>query len=216
MLRASSSLVIVLLFGAAGASAQMMPDTSMTIGPRSMAPGGDDLILTLPDRDNPPRRVNCGEGSYEQIISDCSEVLSVPSLDQRKRASAFLNRGTARYWLRQYPDAAADYDRALALDPRNLPALLGRGMANRQMHEYDRAVADFDAAVALKPDLMELYMQRAAVLSEKGEDAKALKDINSVLSEAPDNPTARLNNSILLYRLMLAAAGQLPPHPASN
>jgi tetratricopeptide (TPR) repeat protein len=201
-LRGCNLLVMGLLLCPAIAGAQMMPP-GMDVRPR--APSDDDtLILTLPDRDNPARRVECGSGSYEQIISDCTEVLAVPGLDRGKRIAAFVNRATARYWLRQYPGAAVDYDQAIALQPSHLQAVLGRAVTWREMAQYDRAIADFDSALRLKPDWPELYLQRAAAYAANGDDARALADLDRVLRLAPNNATARLNRNIVLYRQQLA------------
>jgi tetratricopeptide (TPR) repeat protein len=188
------------------AVAQMMPQPpgGMSMGPRPLVQD-DGVIVTLPDRDNPVRLVECGSGSYEQIISDCSEVLALPRLDRAKRAAAFVNRATARYWLRQYPGAAADYDQALALQPGSLQAALGAALAYREMRHYERAIADFDTAIRLKSNWLELYLQRAVAYAEAGDYPKALADLDRVLRSEPNNATARLNRSIVLYRQELAA-----------
>jgi tetratricopeptide (TPR) repeat protein len=208
MLRACR--IALLTLAAVPAGAQMAPPGMMDSLRPPLQSDDDTLILTIPDRDNPTRHVRCGEGSYQQMISDCSEVLSVPNLDYRRRAAAFLTRATARYWLREYPEAIRDYGQALALDARNLNATLGRALAYRESRQYAAAIVDFDAAIRLKSDWADLYLHRAIALAENGDDAKALADLDHVLKLAPNNVIARLNRNIVEYRQ------EIGPRPAAS
>src|SRR5215472_9254219 len=50
------------------------------------------------------------------------------------------------------PGQDSDYDRGVALDPKNARGFNGRGDVYRRKGEFDRAIADYDQAIALRPN----------------------------------------------------------------
>jgi len=61
-------------------------------------------------------------------------------------------RASAWRGLGRLAEAAADIDRALALDPDDPDALLERGILRQRRGDLDGARADWDRARALAPD----------------------------------------------------------------
>lgn len=56
--------------------------------------------------------------------------------------------------------AVADYDRAIALNPKYAGAYKSRGNARVKQGDLDGAIADYDRAIELVPDYAEAYFKR--------------------------------------------------------
>ena len=84
------------------------------------------------------------------------------------------------------PDAVADYDRAIALNPNDAEAYRWRGLHKMEDDEdYDGALADFDRAIALNPDDVVNYCFRAIARTETGDYDAAIADCDRALAINP-------------------------------
>src|SRR5206468_9711352 len=61
-------------------------------------------------------------------------------------AQGYATRGQALAKSGKTDEALAEFDRALALDPYNVPALYGRGLIYQADKQHGQAIADFTAA----------------------------------------------------------------------
>src|SRR5262249_36006792 len=69
--------------------------------------------------------------------------------------------------------ALADFNRAIALDPRSAWAYFGRGTILGEQGRFDEAIADFDRAVELDPQFALAYANRGLARLRRGEDYMA-------------------------------------------
>lgn len=76
-------------------------------------------------------------------------------------AQGFAARGQALAKAGKSEEALAEFDRALSLDPYNVPALLGRGLVHQADKRHEQAIADFTAANGLAPQRVEPLLARA-------------------------------------------------------
>ena len=67
-------------------------------------------------------------------------------------ASAYFNRGLAKYKLGQHDTAIIDFDEAISLKPDFVKAYYYRGKAKYEQESHDAAIADFDKVNRLNPD----------------------------------------------------------------
>ena len=65
--------------------------------------------------------------------------------------------------MRQLPQAIADYDAALKVDPDPASALFGRGVARRRMGDVSGGNADIAAAIAIDGTVAEQLARRGVV-----------------------------------------------------
>ncbi len=96
-----------------------------------------------------------------------------PSLPQRVSPTAgsaaeYLEIARRHHLHKNYTDAIAAYDKALAHDPADALALRDRGEARFELSEFDAAIADFEKARALSPQLP-LYAFLAKAFEARGE-----------------------------------------------
>ena len=62
-----------------------------------------------------------------------------------------MNRGLAKYELKQYSEALADLDKSIELDPKLAPAYMNRGVAKAELKQYTEAIADLDKSIERDP-----------------------------------------------------------------
>jgi tetratricopeptide (TPR) repeat protein len=96
----------------------------------------------------------CSGGSevpIEQKLSACTAMIESGQETPQNRAVAFERRGLALFAKKEYGRAIADYDQAVALNPRWLAAFINRGNAWQAKGNYDRAIEDYDQAIRIDP-----------------------------------------------------------------
>jgi tetratricopeptide (TPR) repeat protein len=79
-------------------------------------------------------------------------VAPEPAAASSRESVTATDRGNSLYERKNYAGALAEYDHAIAADPKNAIALSMRGFARVNVGDYRAAMADFDAAVVLAPD----------------------------------------------------------------
>jgi tetratricopeptide (TPR) repeat protein len=94
-------------------------------------------------------------------------------------------------------DAIADYDQAIAINPKDFNAFNSRGKAwvrkgdrNDPMADF-KAIADFTRAIELDPSYVEAYNNRGLAYETMGRRTEALADFRKAQSIDPDDPVSR-------------------------
>jgi len=84
-------------------------------------------------------------------VAGCAGRLDQAIALNPQYATAYNNRGNARFRSRDVAGALADYDQAIALNPQYATAYNNRGMPARRKGTVAGALADYDQAIALFP-----------------------------------------------------------------
>jgi tetratricopeptide (TPR) repeat protein len=107
----------------------------------------------------------------------------------RDNAELYVSRGIAiQLTDRNNSEAMADFDRAIALDPRCARAYAARAHLHNFYGDYGEALDDANRALALDPDLYEAYRERAMVYLDRQEAAAAIADFDRSLRLNPGQP----------------------------
>ena len=130
----------------------------------------------------------------DEIIRFNSEAIRL----QPDYASAYYNRGLARYHKGDLEGALADYNQALRLRPDDPATLNNRGLALADKGDFDGALADYNQALRLRPDDPDALNNRGLALADKGDLDGALADYNQAMRLQPDDPAPFNNRAILL------------------
>jgi tetratricopeptide (TPR) repeat protein len=138
-------------------------------------------------------------------------VATLPQ-NQALNASDYFLRGKDKYFrLNNYLGALADYNQALALDPRLPDAYNGRGIIKfKNLNDLQGALADYNQALTLDPKFFKAHNNRANLKVEKLNDIQgALNDYNQAILINPKFSNAYYNRAILKYRNLNDIQGAL-------
>ena len=90
-------------------------------------------------------------GRYDLAIAAFDEALKDTSLSPTRQAPILSDRGVAKWRLKQFDAAIADFSKAVSLNPDYAPAYNNRGNVYMDLNRTEEAYRDFDKAIALSP-----------------------------------------------------------------
>jgi tetratricopeptide (TPR) repeat protein len=88
------------------------------------------------------------EGKHQQVI----DTLTPAILSSNQNSDLYYESGLAYYVTGVIDKALTRFNKAIALDPGNLPYYIMRGSIRMNEGDYKNAIADFDQAVEMDPD----------------------------------------------------------------
>lgn len=98
-----------------------------------------------------------------------------------KEALPFARAGVAHEQAGQFDLAIAEYDQALAIDPKLAGILCRRGHTHHSQGDYDRAVADYSKAISLTPKDASPLLGRGAAFEAKSMLKQAFDDYSRAI-----------------------------------
>ncbi|MDQ1018567.1 tetratricopeptide repeat protein [Streptomyces afghaniensis] len=117
----------------------------------------------------------------EGVITALGLLLRGSVLDAPTQARARAVRGDELRGRAAYPQALAEYDRAVALDPQLAVAYRHRAGIRGELGDHDAAIADLDRAVALEPDNSWYVALRGEHHRLARHDAEAVRDLSEAI-----------------------------------
>lgn len=124
-------------------------------------------------------------------LKNCDKALHHGVLDRSDLIATYVNRGVINVALKNYRDAAKDYNRALSLDPNTAEAYLNRGnlwyIANRD----DEAISDYNKS--LEFDFSKAHvalLNKGIVYESQGKFDEAKRNYLAALQRIEDWPSA--------------------------
>lgn len=117
-------------------------------------------------------------------------------LDEQPEASIYLLRGTINHERGDWNTAAADFTRAIELDPQNAEAWAARGQVRLEQGELQAARQDFASAEALAPGGAGA-LGLAAIDRLQGNTDQAFAAVDKLLEAQPFWPLAHLEKARL-------------------
>ncbi len=98
------------------------------------------------------------------------------------------------YWMKgdelsdqgKYEEAIAQYDQAIALEPKAAAAWCGKGLALYELGRYDEALDAFDQAITINPNYAKAQYGRGLTLYELGLHDEAISAYDTALKIYPE------------------------------
>ncbi len=109
--------------------------------------------------------------------------------------------GNAALEQRQFEQAVAQYDAAIAADPQFALAYVSRGNAYLGLSNYDAAISDYSNALAMDGALAEAFRARGELYWSIGDLTNAEQDFATLVQLRPDDSADASRYAFLLYEL---------------
>jgi len=120
-------------------------------------------------------------------LRDCDAALGEEALSEHDRVATFVNRGILRLRRGHADMAIADFDAAMALDPRQPEAYLNKGAALIRLENPSEALQLFTAALEYNTQRPEIaHFGRAIANEELGNIRAAYQDYRRASELDPD------------------------------
>ena len=144
---------------------------------------------------------------FSEVIEQCERVLGVKLSPENseyahqlaawgynrrgeayaQEAATLAEKGEERKANELDEVALADFESALAHDPKKWKAVQNRGVSLALRGRTDEAIADFDKVIELNPKYESAWFNRAELLSKQGKYAEAAEDYGETLKLKPDD-----------------------------
>jgi tetratricopeptide (TPR) repeat protein len=129
-------------------------------------------------------------------------------LDEGLGYVLLMNRGVMRFQRGSFPEATADFERAIALDKGRYNAYASLAQVLRKLGRKTEAVERLDQAIALEPRLAGLYRGRALARLDgpaptRGETETSLRDLETSARLEPAGSRAAADDHARRGRLLL-------------
>ncbi len=127
--------------------------------------------------------------------------MPLPPTPSQTEAETWFQRGSAAHAQGRLEEALASFSRAVALNPRHVPALFGRGMVLHDLRRFDEAAASYGQVAGIASQSPDLYLNRGAMWLDAGKFEAALSDFDRALALRHDFPEAQINRGNALKAL---------------
>ncbi len=114
------------------------------------------------------------------------------NLIKAKLANLHAQIGDLHAGLGLYEDAAAEYKKALILQPDFADIRNKLGLAYKEIGRFDDAIAQFKKAIEINPRYEQAYLNLSMVYYARGQREEAKKLLRELILEFPENKLASL------------------------
>jgi tetratricopeptide (TPR) repeat protein len=121
-------------------------------------------------------------------VSLNGQVAAIPR-DTAPKVDDYLASGVQKYQKGDYPGALADYDKLIAIAPKERLAYIGKSLIKIKLGDKPGAILDLSKAIALDPNNRSLYAVRGGLKFESGDKKGALSDYDKLIEIDPKDDT---------------------------
>ncbi len=126
------------------------------------------------------------ESGGDKIVAQTSQSSPVARIN----AQDFFRNAQAEMTKRDLQSAAADLDKAIAIDPTFAPAYAMRAGLYAAAGDRERAMQALDQAIAHDPGLVNAYVERSNIYEIAGDYPRAYADADRAVRAEPKSPVA--------------------------
>jgi tetratricopeptide (TPR) repeat protein len=117
-------------------------------------------------------------------VSLNGQVAAIPR-DTAPKADDYLASGVQKYQKGDYPGALADFNKLIAIAPKERLAYIGKSLIKIKSGDKPGAILDLNKAIALDPNNPSLYAVRGHLKFELGDKKGALSDYSKLIEIDP-------------------------------
>lgn len=132
----------------------------------------------------------------KQIIRLASEWI-----DKFETEEVYHIRAGAFFLLKEYESAIANYERAIAINPRYENPFFGKGTTYLELKDYQNALECFTSAIKINPMYFSAYLGRAWVYFVTEDYLAAVQDYTKAIELQPNHETTYYNRGLSYEKL---------------
>lgn len=117
-------------------------------------------------------------GQFAEALEAYNAIIEA----EPKADNVWINRGWAKFQLKDASGARADVAQALSLNPENAEAYRLRAIIRYQAHDLGACQADLDRAIEIVADNAELFALRGQVKFDREQPQDALADLDRAIT----------------------------------
>ena len=117
-----------------------------------------------------------------------------------ENAAAYETRGSKAIEARQWPEAVANLQKAVSLDPDNALTRLNLGTALYMQSDAEGALTQYRAATRLSPSLAKAHFGIGVILETRNQDGEAIQAFTAAVANDPASLEARFSLAQALRR----------------
>jgi len=164
-------------------------------------PGYTDASLNLAVLYNDTGKYQAARDTYRQALDHSGAVPGqLDRFVKGKLANMYADVGDVWLSAGMYPEAVAEYERALQLCPTFVDIRAKLAAAHRDSGQRDRAIAEYEEIIRQNPGYVPARLSLGLALQAGGRREEAVRQWTAVLEISPGNRSAEMY-------LKLAAAG---------
>jgi len=120
----------------------------------------------------------------------------------KKKANDYYLKALQNNVAGLYPEAVADYTRAIEIDSSHIDAYLKRGIVRYKiLKQYELSLTDFDVAIKIDPRCVAAYLHRGIVKCHLLKFDDAIPDFDRTIELDPNEERAYFNRGKGRYML---------------
>jgi tetratricopeptide (TPR) repeat protein len=128
------------------------------------------------------------KGREQEVITLANQALAMS-----QSAMAYRYRALAKDDLGDKRGAIADYDQAIAIDPKEAVVYYSRGVVKSDLGDKQGAIADYDQAIAIDPKYAAVYNDRGIAKADFGDKRGAISDYDQAIAIDPKDAIVYYN-----------------------
>ncbi len=121
---------------------------------------------------------------FERMVLTISARIEAGAAEGKDLAELFRNRGVARNYMLQYPEALQDFSRAVEIDQVNAQYYEDRAITHLKLREYEDAARDLDMALGLDPKRGSAYREKGRLAFYQKDFYRASQEFSRALQNA--------------------------------
>jgi len=140
--------------------------------------------------------------NYDLALADFNKVLGIIGPSHPKLSEVHVGIANAYHGKGDLDASAAEYGKAIQVNPNDSLAYENRGLINFKRQKFDESLADYNKAIELDPGHAEAYLERGVVLMQKADSASddlALADFSKTIDLSSDNGRAYVYRAMMYY-----------------
>jgi tetratricopeptide (TPR) repeat protein len=126
------------------------------------------------------------------MTDEAFETLDDMVATGEEAVDTLLLRANYLYLNERYPEAIADCEQIIAMEPDNFTAYFLLAKTEKNTGEFEKAIDHLDKTVSLKDDFVEAYILRADTYLTLEKSSEAFADVEKVIELSPEDETAFL------------------------